>query len=702
MGNKLASVAIRISANAAEAERVLRSFEGSMQKWGKTISNIGKSMSMYVTAPLVAAATASVNAANTQTQAEAKLLNALKGREDVQRRLIEQAGELQSKSTFGDEAIIEQQAFLAALGLTEEQISSTITAAVQLSSALGMDLTSSVKNLAKTYGGMTGELGESIPALKNLTAEQLKTGEAVKYVNDNYKGFAEIAASTGTGPLVQLKNTIGDIAEQFGVILLPSLQKVANALKSVAEWIQNLSPEWKETIVNVGAVVAAIGPLLVVGNNALTLFKLLIPAISGVAGALTTLTATPIGGAIVAFGGLVALLAKANSEAKNLRENFLLYAQELSRGVAQKEYELTKRIFGTASTGEVKRVLAESEAKYASGVLDKGNLKESMALYEKLPGRIQALKDILSERNAVPEVPEVPIVPEVLTEQLGLIGKLEDKMKSLREALQLAQTEGEIRSINAQLKETETELNRLKNLGEQKPIVQAAQKPIVQAAQMQVPGVSWGVKMNANIVDEAIESSRGLREFKQMWQDLGTEANRAQQLSQTIASTLGNAFANIATTVSEGLGKLWAGEQVNFGDMFLKLLGQTLQMLGSALITFATTMEAFQAALATSWLTPWVAIGIGAAAIATGAAFVSMANKPIKLAKGCLAYGPTLAVVGDNPNAMSDPEVVAPLSKLRSMVGGQQLELVGDVAFELRGDTMRAVLNRENVRLKRL
>ena len=696
MSNKLASVAIRISANAAEAERVLRSFEGSMQKWGKTISNIGKSMSMYVTAPLVAAATASVNAANTQTQAEAKLLNALKGREDVQRRLIEQAGELQSKSTFGDEVIIEQQAFLAALGLTEEQISSTITAAVQLSSALGMDLTSSVKNLAKTYGGMTGELGESIPALKNLTAEQLKTGDAVKYVNDNYKGFAEIAASTGTGPLVQLKNTIGDIAEQFGVILLPSLQKVANTLKSVAEWIQNLSPEWKETIVNVGAVVAAIGPLLVVGNKALTLFKLLIPAISGVSAALTTLTATPIGGAVVAFGALVALLVKANSEAKNLRENFQAYAQELSNGVTQKEYDMTKRIWGSASTGEIKRVLRESEEKYAGLNLKEGNRKETLALYEKLPGRIKALKDILAERNSETEksVELNNEEDEVLTEQLGLIGKLEDKMKSLREALQLAQTEGEIRSINAQLKETETELNRLKNLGEQ--------KPIVQAAQMQVPGISWGVKMNANIVDEAIESSRGLREFKQMWQDLGTEANRAQQLSQTIASTLGNAFANIATTVSEGLGKLWAGEQVNFGDMFLKLLGQTLQMLGSALITFATTMEAFQAALATSWLTPWVAIGIGAAAIATGAAFVSMANKPIKLAKGGLAYGPTLAVVGDNPNAMSDPEVVAPLSKLRSMVGGQQLELVGDVAFELRGDTMRAVLNRENVRLKRL
>ena len=35
-----------------------------------------------------------------------------------------------------------------------------------------------------------------------------------------------------------------------------------------------------------------------------------------------------------------------------------------------------------------------------------------------------------------------------------------------------------------------------------------------------------------------------------------------------------------------------------------------------------------------------------------------------------LAYGETLAVVGDNPNARMDPEVIAPLSKLKNMIGG--------------------------------
>jgi phage-related protein len=40
------------------------------------------------------------------------------------------------------------------------------------------------------------------------------------------------------------------------------------------------------------------------------------------------------------------------------------------------------------------------------------------------------------------------------------------------------------------------------------------------------------------------------------------------------------------------------------------------------------------------------------------------------LAKGGLAYSPQLAMVGDNRNARNDPEVVAPLSKLNNMVGG--------------------------------
>lgn len=47
-----------------------------------------------------------------------------------------------------------------------------------------------------------------------------------------------------------------------------------------------------------------------------------------------------------------------------------------------------------------------------------------------------------------------------------------------------------------------------------------------------------------------------------------------------------------------------------------------------------------------------------------------------KLATGGLAYGPTLAVVGDNPRAISDPEVISPLSKLQDIMGGSNQAVV--------------------------
>ena len=46
---------------------------------------------------------------------------------------------------------------------------------------------------------------------------------------------------------------------------------------------------------------------------------------------------------------------------------------------------------------------------------------------------------------------------------------------------------------------------------------------------------------------------------------------------------------------------------------------------------------------------------------------MSAANVPA-LASGGLAFAPTLALVGDNRNAGTDPEVIAPLSKLKQFI----------------------------------
>lgn len=50
-----------------------------------------------------------------------------------------------------------------------------------------------------------------------------------------------------------------------------------------------------------------------------------------------------------------------------------------------------------------------------------------------------------------------------------------------------------------------------------------------------------------------------------------------------------------------------------------------------------------------------------------------IASQPLpSFAEGGLAYAPQMAVVGDNPNAAVDPEVISPLSKLKGMMRGAQ------------------------------
>ncbi|MDU5143515.1 MAG: hypothetical protein E6230_15155 [Paenibacillus dendritiformis] len=65
-----------------------------------------------------------------------------------------------------------------------------------------------------------------------------------------------------------------------------------------------------------------------------------------------------------------------------------------------------------------------------------------------------------------------------------------------------------------------------------------------------------------------------------------------------------------------------------------------------------------------------------------------------KLAKGGLAYGPTLAMVGDNRGASVDPEVVSPLSKLQDMIGANNQPVVE--ALMTMADILRRIEAKES------
>lgn len=98
---------------------------------------------------------------------------------------------------------------------------------------------------------------------------------------------------------------------------------------------------------------------------------------------------------------------------------------------------------------------------------------------------------------------------------------------------------------------------------------------------------------------------------------------------------------------------------------------------------------------------PFIPMGLIAAALATAAGVASIATiASTPLAKGGIAYSPTNALIGEYPNAANNPEIVAPLDKLKGILGGTQAgagELSGRVRFELENDVLVGWLERQKV-----
>lgn len=107
--------------------------------------------------------------------------------------------------------------------------------------------------------------------------------------------------------------------------------------------------------------------------------------------------------------------------------------------------------------------------------------------------------------------------------------------------------------------------------------------------------------------------------------------------------------------------------------------------------TTANTAAAASGAASSVASIPVVGAVMAVAAIAS--VIAAMANVP-KFAKGGVVSGPTLALVGEYGGASNNPEVIAPLDKLRSIIGEASPGLDGNVVFRIDGTTLLGVLRK--------
>jgi hypothetical protein len=188
-------------------------------------------------------------------------------------------------------------------------------------------------------------------------------------------------------------------------------------------------------------------------------------------------------------------------------------------------------------------------------------------------------------------------------------------------------------------------------------------------------------------------------------------AQNATEFNSQLGSIFEGGLQNLAVGIGEALGSAIAtggnlGQQL--GAVLLGTLGGVATQIGQMAIGIGFALEGIKKALES--LNPVVAIAAGIALVALGAFFKSKSQSisksmgkggkgggrgPTPFAKGGIVSSPTLGLIGEYAGASRNPEVVAPLDKLQSMIGdrnGKAVNVTGD--FKLRGQDLLVAIDR--------
>lgn len=169
-----------------------------------------------------------------------------------------------------------------------------------------------------------------------------------------------------------------------------------------------------------------------------------------------------------------------------------------------------------------------------------------------------------------------------------------------------------------------------------------------------------------------------------------------------IASQINNMIQESVVSGFEGLGEAIAtGDPLEALRGMLSSMMDMLKQFGSALVATGLAAEALKKVL----VNPFAAIAAGGALIvAATAAKASLQKAATPMANGGIVYGETFARVGEYPGASYNPEVVAPLDKLRKLIEpreneGETVHVTGRLVGE--GSSLIAVIDSTGRKMRR-
>ena len=527
---------------------------------------------------------------------------------------------------------------LATLGMTAEDLRNQV-------SEEGLQAT--LANLMTAFEGndeaLTSVFG-NVRALSAVLGTAGAQGETYAAVLDNIsnstgivdEGFENVSGTSGF-KFQQTLNSLRNAGIELGAALLPMVTKIADFITTAINSFKDLSTETKTTILTLTAIVAASGPIM-----------------SGIGFIATAIGAllSPVGLIIVGIVGAGYAMYKFWDQVRPILVGTINYFIDLYN-------EWT--IFRVAIQG----VIFVFKSLWTIGSAIFGAFTTQLkAIGKILIGAFTFNRSLVQEGlNDIKDV-SLDAVQDIVDGIKKDFSEGFDEAFTPKDKIELVTEEGVQQGIDDMIAPMMKAWEKAKSFFTFKGFTPPSTDD----------GNGGGDGDGDGDGDGTEKTIKNLSKLGKAWKDYSLQV---QAQSEAIAQAVTGMVESVVTEGIMRLGEsLVTGKSAfeGFGTFVLSAFASMAEQLGKLAISVGFAVEGIKKALQSLNPATAIAAGIGLLALA-GAARGRMkqiaANQSeVKLAKGGLAYGETLAVVGDNPNARMDPEVIAPLSKLKNMIGG--------------------------------
>ncbi len=648
--------AVQLGTNSKEAQAALanyRKLRGELDNINgalrpkKETSSIGQQIAGvaagYASLAAVGGAVASffagaVKGAMEDERANKRLLASLDGNQAAFSRLDTWKNDMMGKTLFTEDEIRGAITMGTELGKTEAQTKQMVETAMGLSQVTGQDLNTAMLQLSQALDGNVGRLSKFIPGWKEMTEEQRKSVDVIGVLNERFGKLAGVGLNTTEGQVIQAKKAFEELSDSVGNNVIPVLGKLATIMSAKLLGSQNAEIKLLKDQIAVEQMLSKQGAgIRTKGEKSSRLIQL--------EEELRALTYQKNMEEMRAKAAAWSPEVKQQSNPMLTRLKTQIELEEKAAEVAKKGAADALKAWGAylnfRASGGIGPVATFAQMGQGNEAINKMTPSTGLTTVSGSVNTTPQTGSALGSSNVKTTLSDwIEAINEVSEKARGLQTVWQDVFRSISTLVAKATTgfkEGWKDAMNTVGSVIQSGIGVISELFGQSNEKRLQQLDEYYTAEREkIEGSKMNDKAKAKAIEKLEEETASKRKV------LMREQAKQQKTASLMQAVVAGALA-VVQAFASGPG-----------------IGVVLGLLMTGLV---------------------------AAQIAT------IASQPLPaLAQGGLAMAPTLALVGDNPNARIDPEVISPLSKLKEMFNFGQGEQ--SLSVRLSGDDLLFVMER--------